>query len=76
MMSVSTTTTSNGAFTAGKPEALFEESYIADTAGPGNPNYDVSPDGRFLMIKPTGGSSEGRINIVLDWDEELKRLVP
>ena len=76
MMSVSITTTSDGAFMPGKPEVLFEGAYIADTLGPGNPNYDVSPDGRFLMIKPTGGSSEGRIHVVLDWDEELKRLVP
>jgi serine/threonine-protein kinase len=38
-------------------------------------NYDVSLDGqRFVMIKDDAGS--GRLNVVLDWTEELKRLVP
>ena len=41
--------------------------------------YDISPvDGRFLMIKPATASPNGAINIsvVLNWTEELKRLVP
>ena len=39
------------------------------------PNYDVSPDGaRFVMVKDD--SASGRINVVLNWNEELKRLVP
>ncbi len=39
------------------------------------PNYDVSPDGeRFVMVKDD--SASGRINVVLNWLEELKRLVP
>jgi hypothetical protein len=38
-------------------------------------NYDVSPDGqRFVMVKDD--SASGRINLVLNWHEELKRLVP
>ena len=47
-------------------------------------NYDISPDGqRFLMIKegapvdtndPFAGLT--RIHVVLNWTEELKRLVP
>jgi hypothetical protein len=38
-------------------------------------NYDVSPDGRhFVMVKDETGS--GRLNVVLNWTEELKRLVP
>jgi hypothetical protein len=38
----------------------------------------VSPDGqRFLMIKVGGASAEPRsVNVVLNWHEELKRLVP
>ena len=47
-----------------------------------NRTYDVSLDGRrFLMIK-TGltaaadGPRPPSINVVLNWDEELKRLVP
>ncbi len=41
------------------------------------PYYDISPDGqRFLMIKAVEGSQSGQINVVLNWFEELKRLVP
>ena len=41
----------------------------------------VSPEGnRFLMLKKGGGSDETAettsINVVLNWFEELKRLVP
>ena len=44
-------------------------------------SYDISPDGqRFLMITqggaPDGGLERSQINVVLDWFEELKRLVP
>jgi hypothetical protein len=43
--------------------------------------WDISPDGkRFLMMKEAGSLSAGRvllkINIVLNWFEELKRRVP
>jgi serine/threonine-protein kinase len=41
--------------------------------------YDISPvDGRFLMNKPATAGSDAAINIsvVLNWLEELKRLVP
>jgi eukaryotic-like serine/threonine-protein kinase len=42
-------------------------------------NYDVSPDGqRFLMLKPVEQDQAALtlINLVLNWTEELKRLVP
>ena len=56
------------------PRALFEQRYAFGSAQT-VPNYDVSPDGqRFLMIKDE--SSSGRLNIVLNWFEELNRLVP
>jgi len=38
--------------------------------------YDVTPDGRFLMIRNPEESSHPSINVVLNWFEELKRLVP
>jgi serine/threonine protein kinase len=38
---------------------------------------DVTPDGRrFMMIKGSPPVPATRINVVLDWAEELKRLVP
>ena len=40
-------------------------------------HYDISRDGkRFLMIKEEElPEAEGQINIVLNWFEELKRLL-
>ncbi len=40
--------------------------------------YDISPDGkRFLMIKASEQEvTVTQINVVLNWFEELKRLVP
>jgi hypothetical protein len=42
--------------------------------GGGAKNWDVAPDGRFLLLKPV--PAEPSIQIVLNWREELKRLVP
>ena len=63
-------------FTQGSPEVLFTGRY---TILRGFVNYDISPDGqRFLMIKAAEEEDEqqGQINVVLNWFEELKRLVP
>jgi serine/threonine-protein kinase len=38
--------------------------------------YDVAPDGRFLMIRDPEGPPIQRINVVLNWFDELNRLVP
>jgi hypothetical protein len=44
--------------------------------------WDISPDGkRFLMIKPAGATTSAdasprKINIVLNWFEDLKQRVP
>ncbi len=65
------------AFKAETPRLLFEGNYggiwFDLTSG-----YDVTPDGqRFLMVKAKGESdSPTQINVVLNWFEELKRLVP
>ncbi len=63
-------------FSACKPRVLFEGVYVTSTTLPGVSQYhDISPDGqRFLMIKE--GQGAGQINVVLNWFEELKRLVP
>ena len=62
-------------FATDRPEVLFEAAYDPDPAGAGNPNYDVAPDGRFLMVRRTAGVS-AQINVVLHWLDELQRLVP
>ncbi len=75
MMVVEVTTEPN--FSPGSPKALFEGQFFTD--GPANTDYDVAPDGhRFLMIKAAEGEEvqPAQINVVLNWTEELKRLVP
>ena len=73
MMAVDITT--EPTFTHGTSQLLFERQFVR--YGP-DAIYDVTPDGqRFLMIKE--GEQQLRvtqINVVLNWFEELKRLVP
>jgi hypothetical protein len=53
---------------------LFEAPYEFGS-GQTVPNYDVSGDGQsFVMVKTESG--EARLNVVLNWFDELKRLVP
>jgi hypothetical protein len=64
----------------GAPKTLFASSYFADAApAPGHP-YDLSPDGRFLMIKENATKDEratpASITVAQNWFDELKRLVP
>ncbi|HEX9724139.1 MAG TPA: hypothetical protein VGC53_07630, partial [Vicinamibacteria bacterium] len=63
--------------TPGKATLLFEGRYQTGLVG-ANPasNYDVARDGRFVMIRAEEGSGPPQINVVLNWFEELKRLVP
>ena len=56
-------------FEAGSPTVLFERPNIID--------YDVTPDGnRFLVIERNVESMPTEIHIVVNWFEELNRLVP
>jgi eukaryotic-like serine/threonine-protein kinase len=68
--------TTEPSFSAGRPKMLFKGSYFSSSHVE-NPFYDVSPDGqRFLMLKPSEQAVLTQINVVLNWTEELKRLVP
>jgi len=63
-------------FVAGRPHVLFEGRY-----GVGTPHrhYDVSRDGRFLMVRGPEGPPSPPVTqmvLVLNWFEELKRLAP
>jgi serine/threonine-protein kinase len=61
--------------TAGKPVTLFERDYLSD--GSAVFDYDVAPDGRFLMIRPSVEEQAPlRLNVVLNWGDELARRVP
>ena len=59
----------------GTPRLLFERAFAK--GGPWR-DYDVSLDGRrFLMLKPTMEDvALTQLNVVLNWLEELNRLVP
>ncbi|MDA2927430.1 protein kinase [Acidobacteria bacterium AH-259-G07] len=62
---------------AGKPRQLFEGSFPSLYP---YPDYDITPDGkRFVMFKMDTEKEEAaftHLNFVLNWFEELKRLVP
>jgi Tol biopolymer transport system component len=73
MMAV--TVTSEPDFVVGAPEPLFT---LPDGIAPGTylgRNYDVSHDGRFLMMKWSDDTKDQLI-YVTNWFEELKRLAP
>jgi serine/threonine-protein kinase len=38
--------------------------------------YDIAPDGRFLMLQDPIKPATPRINVILNWAEQLKHLVP
>jgi hypothetical protein len=67
----------------GKPRPLFEGPYLAFSTNVTGRTYDVSPDGRRLLminnqIQETGDASfaQAQIHIVLNWFEELNQKVP
>ena len=64
-------------FNPGNPEMLFQAPYRSGLLGRNRP-WDVAEDGRFLMIDDQlrDQTSFSQINVVLNWTEELKRLVP
>jgi serine/threonine-protein kinase len=79
---------SDPTFKPGNPKVLFRGKYLGSLPANGVP-WDVHPDGkRFLMIKEIGktgsASVDGgtkaagprKINIVVNWFEELKQRVP
>jgi serine/threonine-protein kinase len=62
-------------FQAGKPAAIFGG--IFDLRTNSGITYDVDPKGnRFLMIRPAEESTAPSVMIVLNWFDELRRLVP
>jgi len=67
-------------FNSGNPAVLFDVPDLLSVNGAPR-MFDIHPDGQqFLMIKGSSVTSENplgpQINVVLNWFEELKRLVP
>jgi serine/threonine-protein kinase len=63
-------------FSASRPRLLFRRPYERSNAY--WPNYDVTPDGRrLLMLKTVDASPPSQqIHVVLNWFDELKQRVP
>ena len=62
------------AFTAGRPQMLFDRSYVSNQLPQTLPVYDVSPDGqRFLMVKEGERPAAPPVEVVVNWTEHLKR---
>jgi serine/threonine-protein kinase len=75
MMAVDIRTGQGNSLLVGTPHQLFAGNYALGGTRVG---YDVARDGRrFLVIKRSGAKVDpSRFNVVLNWQEELKRLVP
>ena len=76
LMAVPTTLTPG--FSAGRPRPLFRFDRVFRMSG-NAAAYDIHPDGtRFIMVtEPANPTPPHRqINVVQNWHEELKRLVP
>jgi eukaryotic-like serine/threonine-protein kinase len=58
--------------TFGKPAALFADVYDFGQ-GASIPNYDVTREGRFIMLRR--GSHGNSLRVVLNWTEELKQIL-
>jgi serine/threonine-protein kinase len=56
----------------GKPVALFTDEFDLGQ-GISVANYDVTRDGRFIMLRR--GTHGSRLHVVLHWTDELKRLI-
>ena len=58
--------------TFGKPVALFTDVYDSGR-NVSLANYDVTRDGRFIMLRL--GTRGGRLRAVINWTEELKHVL-
>ena len=64
-------------FTYGSAASIIDMPFTNDPVERSGRSYDVSPDGdRFLMLEDANDSATSEIVVVLNWFEELKRLVP
>jgi Tol biopolymer transport system component len=64
--------TQAGDFSAAPPERLFDGPFET-----GSPQFDIAPDGSyFVMVEGDPDARPTQIQVVLNWLEELARLVP
>jgi hypothetical protein len=61
------------AFVSGTPTLLFDGPFDTTQMG----SYDVSPEGtHFVMVQADPDATPNRLDIVLNWFEDLKARVP
>ena len=69
------TKTASGA--AGTPALLFTGRYLDSPEAAGMRNWDATPDGeRFILVKRPPELQARRVNVVLNWLDELQVKVP
>jgi len=82
MMAASVEMGPGGTVNVGTPRVLFQGSYRNGNAFAGAREYDVAPDGRFLMIRQaiqdpdTDPDDYDHLVVVDNWLDELRRLLP
>jgi Tol biopolymer transport system component len=77
IMRVTIASTGNGSARISAPSKVADWNFYTAQFAPRV--YDISPDGRLLVIGRTADekpTAQRQINVVVNWFEELKRLVP
>ena len=67
-----------------EPFSVSDPLELSDIVMRPNTNFDVTADGQKFLVTVSAGSGDTgdtapatpRINVILNWFEELKRLVP
>ena len=59
--------TTGSSFSIGARKVVLTGDYLTDSS---HPDYDVAPDGRFLMLRRTG--AEAQAIVVHNWGRELR----
>ncbi|HKU28641.1 MAG TPA: protein kinase [Candidatus Sulfotelmatobacter sp.] len=64
-------------FATGAAHVILESAFAPNTES-GIPAYDVSPDAQtfYFVQEDSKSNRESKVNLVLNWPEELKRLAP
>jgi serine/threonine-protein kinase len=64
-----------GSFTTGAPRKLLDVPASVVLSSDTSRNYDVAPDGRFLVVRRTSEEfTAGHLVVALDWAESLRRV--
>jgi serine/threonine-protein kinase len=53
-----------------RPAVLFDGDFARGTSD--TPNYDIMPDGRFVMVQPPPQTSGPALHVLLDWLGQLR----